>query len=267
MIQPKGYFKIHRELFSKPIWCNSTLEQQVILMTLVAMANWKESQWEWNGQSFETQPGQFVTSLDSIVKECVNKVTSRNVRTALVRFEKLGFLTSQATNRGRLITLTNWGLYQSEEDRVASKLTSTRQASDKQVTNERSPNEEVKKYKKVRKDIYSAKSLQEIASKFPGKKIKKVRDQKLPKLIDQFGEEQIRRCLDRYATECQGTDRKYILNESTFWNGRYMDYLDENYTPEPVKAIDKDELQKTRVERQAERYREKLKKSREKLKD
>ena len=76
------------------------------------------------------------------------------------------------------------------------------------------------------------KCIEKHHDRYPGKKIKSVRDKKLPKLIKQYGEEQIIRCIDRYFEECKGKDKQYILNESTFWNGRYMDYLDENYKSE-----------------------------------
>lgn len=45
-----GYFKLYRELFKKPIWLNSSNEQRVILITLLAMANWKETEWDYFGE-------------------------------------------------------------------------------------------------------------------------------------------------------------------------------------------------------------------------
>lgn len=74
----------------------------------------------------------------------------------------------------------------------------------------------------------------EIIILYPGKKIKAVRDKKLPKLVKQYGKEQMIRCVKRYADECKGKDKQYILNESTFWNGRYIDYLDSIVDENPV---------------------------------
>lgn len=112
MIQPIGHFRVWRELYTKPIWLNSTIEQQVILMTLMAMANFKGNQWEWKGEKFTLQPGQFITSTKSIIENTGGNVTIQNVRTALNRFEKLEFLTNESTKQGRLITLVNWRDYQ-----------------------------------------------------------------------------------------------------------------------------------------------------------
>ncbi|MDD4321605.1 MAG: hypothetical protein PHH31_08720, partial [Acidaminococcaceae bacterium] len=75
MIQPIGYFYLWRELYSKPIWLNSTAEQKVILIALLGMANFNGKEWEWKGQKFKAEKGQFVTSLDSIVENCGKGIT------------------------------------------------------------------------------------------------------------------------------------------------------------------------------------------------
>jgi hypothetical protein len=154
LIQPVGYFKIWRELFNKPIWLNSTPEQKTILMTLLAMANFNYKKWEWLGNPYECQPGQFITSLDSIKDNCGSGVTIQNIRTALARFEKLEFLTNESTKTGRLITVLNWEVYQANDDeanKATNKdLTNNQQRPNKQLT----PREEGKKVKKVKKDIY-----------------------------------------------------------------------------------------------------------------
>lgn len=116
MIQPIGYLRLYRELASKPIWENSTPEQKVVLITLLMMANFKEKQWEWKGEKFNVKQGQFVTSLEMIAKQCGKGISIQNVRTALVRFEKLNFLTNESTKTGRLITIANWDVYQSLEE-------------------------------------------------------------------------------------------------------------------------------------------------------
>ena len=82
---------------------------------------------------------------------------------------------------------------------------------------------------KEKKYIYSDFDVKEIVNVYPGKKIKATRDKKLPSILNKYGIEQIKRCVERYANECNGKEDRFILNESTFWNGRYIDYLDCNY--------------------------------------
>lgn len=64
---------------------------------------------------------------------------------------------------------------------------------------------------------------------YPGRKVKSTRDKKLPKILKKHSEEEITRSINRYTKEVKGSDQQFILNESTFWNGRYIDYLDDNY--------------------------------------
>jgi hypothetical protein len=99
MISPIGYFKVYRELFSKPIWYNSNSKHKTILITLIAMANWKESEWEHAGVKYKAVPGQFITSVENIAKTSGKDLTNQNVRTSLKRFENLGFLTIKTTNK------------------------------------------------------------------------------------------------------------------------------------------------------------------------
>lgn len=153
----QGWVKLHRELMEKPIWESSTLEQKVILITLMMMANHKEKEWEFNGQKYVAKPGQFVTSLESIAKKAGQDISIKNVRTALKRFENYGFLANQSTNRNRLITIVNWELYQSKDDEVASQTASNGQATGKQ----RATNKNVRKKECKKKQYAEFVSLEE----------------------------------------------------------------------------------------------------------
>ena len=111
-----GWIKLYRELLEKPIWFESTPEQKTILITLLLMANHDGRQWEWQGQQYYAGPGQFVTSLPKIAEKAGPGISIKNVRTALKRFEKYGFLADKSTNKNRLITINNWGFYQDKPD-------------------------------------------------------------------------------------------------------------------------------------------------------
>lgn len=115
----KGWFKIHRSLFKKAIWLNSTPEQKVILITLLGMANHEGSEWEWKGKQFKTEAGQFVTSTNSIIDKAGTGISRQNVRTALIKFKKYDFLTYESTKTGILVSIVNWGLYQGEKNSVS----------------------------------------------------------------------------------------------------------------------------------------------------
>lgn len=153
-----GWVKIHRELFKHPIWKKSTAEQKVILIALIGMVNHEPNKWEWKGEEFEVKRGQTITSLDSIVEECGKGISTQNVRTALARFEKLGFLTNESTKSGRLITICNYCKWQDNDDepnKDANKdLTNGSQRPNKDLTpNKNDKNDKKNIYKDVPEEI------------------------------------------------------------------------------------------------------------------
>ena len=115
-----GWLKLYRVLIQKPIWKQSTPEQKAILITILCMVNHEEQEWEWQGRKYICKPGQVITSLEKIRQACGKGISIQNVRTALARFEKLGFLTNESTKESRLITVLNWELYQSTENNQQS---------------------------------------------------------------------------------------------------------------------------------------------------
>lgn len=134
----QGWIKLHRKLREKAIWKLSTPEQKVVLVTTLLLANHSANQWEFEGKQFECQPGQFVTSLNSLAEACGKGVSVQNVRSALNRFEKYGFLTNKSTSTGRLITIVNWEKYQARKDEpnkpTTDESTDTSQSGSKEVT-------------------------------------------------------------------------------------------------------------------------------------
>jgi len=139
-----GWICLWRDLINKPIWLCSTPEQKVVLITLLCMANHEPREWEWKGKRYTVQAGQMITSLKSIAEKCGADVTTRNVRTALKRFENYGFLTSKSTNKNRLVTIVNWRKYQDKnyitDKQTDKQLTSNRQATDKRLTTNNNKN-------------------------------------------------------------------------------------------------------------------------------
>ncbi|MGM0807590.1 MAG: DnaD domain-containing protein [Bacillota bacterium] len=183
----------------KPIWLESTSEQKVVLITLLMMANHQGKEWEWKGEKYKAEPGQFVTSLESITQKCGKGISVQNVRTALKRFEKYDFLTSESTNKNRLITIVNWGLYQETKDtankQTDKQLTSNQQAPNKQLTtnnNDNNDNNEKKVIKKIKYADYVS-----------------MLENEYLKLIDQFGESGTKDRIEKLSLYKGSTGKKY----------------------------------------------------------
>lgn len=96
--------------------------------------------------------------------------------------------------------------------------------------------------------------VKKIINIFPGTKTKSVRDKKLPKILKKYGVEEVIKATTRYAIEVKGRDKNYIMQESTFWNTRYIDYLTENYEEESQQPTTPKRTYTTNVPNKAKEY-------------
>ena len=151
----QGWIKLHRCLLDKAIWQGCSPEQKTILITLLMMANHKEKEWLWNGKEFKARPGQFVTSLESIATKAGRGISIKNVRSAIDKFQKLGFLANESAKTGRLITIVKWEDYQHDENLVAKEPADRWQTGGKQVaTNKNDKNDKNDKKKRSSSENY-----------------------------------------------------------------------------------------------------------------
>lgn len=140
-----GYIKLWRKLMRSDMYLSLTSVQRDVMIQCLMMANHAPKKWEWQGKVFKCEPGQFVTSLDSLRKNCGAGVTIMMVRTALSKLILWNFLTSEGTKTGRLITIINWDAYQNcpgkdnkEDNRI---ITKRQQSSNKAVTTNKNDKE------------------------------------------------------------------------------------------------------------------------------
>lgn len=64
---------------------------------------------------------------------------------------------------------------------------------------------------------------------YPRKENKNGISKKAKEAIAKIGLEEMQRAVKRYVDAVKGKDKQYVLMGSTFFNGRYVDYLDENW--------------------------------------
>lgn len=191
----EGWIKLYRELLGKTIWKNSTGKQNAILATILLLANHEQNEWEWKGKKYYVKPGQFITSLSSIAKSSGKDVSIQNVRTALKRLEKLGFLTNESTNKSRLITIVNWEEYQgvnNEFNKGSNKhLTNDQQAPNKHLTTNNNDNNE-KNEKNDNNDDDKAEYILEVNNLIKNK----ISSSSLESFINRFGVDTLKSLID-----------------------------------------------------------------------
>lgn len=74
---------------------------------------------------------------------------------------------------------------------------------------------------------------------YPVKKGKSQVSKTKKKVLQRIGYEHIKRCIDRFVDDMEDSnrDKKYWMHGSTFFNGGYVDYLDENFKNDVKKNI------------------------------
>lgn len=249
-----GYFKLYRELLNKPIWLNSSNEQRVILITLLAMANWKETEWDYYGEKIKLNPGQFIASAPAIKERCnSSEITIMKIRTALERFEKLDFLTvsltGKSTKSGKLITIVNWRLYQSneKEDNRQNNRQNNKEITDRQPTDNRHIKEEGKEYKELKEDKENKeKGFERFWELYPSKRKKPVaRIAWMNMRVHSEGQYAlINAAVERYkkTNQWQEENGRYIPDPDTFLQDER--WTDEIKLPKSVQAADREAQEK-----------------------
>lgn len=235
-----GWIKLHRKLKNSLVFDNPDLLKVWIWCLLKAT---HDDYIQMIGlQEVELKKGQFIFGRKVAANEL--KMSESKTYRLIKKLENMQNLNIKTNNKFSVITIENWGLYQSDD--CKSEQQSEQQMNNKRTTNEQqmNTNKNIKNNKNINNNIYSESLIKKIMS-YPGKKTKDTRDKKLPQLIKKYGEEQIIRCIERYSEEVKGREKRYILNESTFWNGRYVDYLDINYEHDNVEEEDINKPQKT----------------------
>lgn len=111
-----GWIKLHRKIVNSRMYKSLNSKQRDVLIQIMLLANHDENEWEWQGEIFKCEPGQFISSLQSIADNCASDVKVQSVRTSLLKLEKWGFLTNKSTKTGRLITIIKWHTYQMIDD-------------------------------------------------------------------------------------------------------------------------------------------------------
>lgn len=223
----EGWIKLHRILREKPLWTASNCFQRTLLITLLLMANHKGVEWEWRGERYRVGPGQFITSISSLKKELGNEASDKKIRNGLARLKKYGFLTWESTHRNRMITIVNWGLYQSVSDWKGKAGDSiSRIAGDLEATNKNEEKEENGKSKK--RNPISAKTLKTSYAEFV-----QMTEKEYASLIGRFSEaatEEMIRILDHY----KGADPLKRRYDSDYH--AILSWVAKKYQEEQLKA-------------------------------
>lgn len=108
----EGWIKLHRKILNSDMYKSMTSKQRDVMLVCLLMANREEKDWVFRGEPYKCKPGQFVTSLEKLSKQCAPDVGIQTIRNTLSKLQMHGFLTNISTKSNRLITICKWGDYQ-----------------------------------------------------------------------------------------------------------------------------------------------------------
>lgn len=132
----EGWIKLHRKILDWEWYTDAPV--RILFEHLLLTANYEDKRWK----GITIKRGQKVTSRQHLAEE--TGLTEQQVRTALAKLKSTQNITSKTTNKYTLITVENYGLYQSYNDFATNKATN------EQPTN----NHNIKKKKNIKNNIY-----------------------------------------------------------------------------------------------------------------
>lgn len=240
-----SYIKLSRKIMQWE-WYKNEHTKNVFIHCLLK-AYWKDTKIE--GKIIPR--GSFVSSVGKIAEEL--SLTPMEVRTALKHLNLTNEITSKGTSRNTVFTVTNYDLYQANEQAEQQtdnkQITSKEQTNNEQITNEQQTNnkplttneeykeykeqEEIKEVKKGKKDTYldERKQIIEYLNQRCGTRYSYSADYVKKNINARLREnhtiEEFYEVIDKKYEEWQGTEMEKFLRPQTLFGTKFENYLSQ----------------------------------------
>lgn len=135
----EGWIKSHRAILDNPIVCKDA-DHYAVWGYLLHNAAHTPTDAMFNGKRMTLKPGQLIAGRKRIAE--FFKIKESKVQRILMLFENERQIERQTTNTNSLISITNWVLYQSDEQQNELRMNSDRTASEQQVNGQRTTTEQ-----------------------------------------------------------------------------------------------------------------------------
>jgi len=116
----EGFIKLYRQLLDWEWYTD--INTKILFIHCLLKANYKTKKYQKN----TVKKGSFVTSLESLSKE--TGLTVQQIRTALNHLISTGELTSESSNKNRIITVVNYEKFQNDNKQTNKQTTGKQQA-------------------------------------------------------------------------------------------------------------------------------------------
>ena len=229
-----GWLKLYRSILDSAVFQDA--EVLKVWIWLLCNVAFEQHDTICYGKVIHLKPGQIATGRKKIA-QCTD-LNETKVYRALIVLKSLGNIEIKATNKYSIITVVNWEKYQDEngkrtanEQQTNNKTTAEEQQDDSKRTQHKNG-----KNGKNKKEIYMCPFFDRAWELFPNKKGKSAISKKAMRELAEAGETSVIAAIENYKAEIQrnGTEEKYIMHGSTFFNGRWRDYVAEDKPEEQM---------------------------------
>lgn len=227
-----GWLKLYRSILDSAVFQDAEILK--VWIWLLCNVAFEQHDTICYGKVIHLKPGQIATGRKKIA-QCTD-LNENKVYRALTVLKSLGNIEIKATNKYSIITVVNWDKYQDEngkrtanEQQTNSKTT----AEEQQENSKRTQHKNGKKEKKE-KNIYICSFFQSVWDEYPKKLGKNKVTKAAMEQLEEAGETAVMDAVRRYVEKIKrdGTEEKYIMHGSTFFNGAWRDYAEDKTATE-----------------------------------
>ena len=231
-----GWIKVHRDLRNHYIWDDKPFSKGQAWIDLIFSASHKDTKFLLGNQLIELEKGSFVTSEIKLMDRW--GWSKSKVRAFLNILENDSMIVKKTDKKKTTINIVNYSVWQDTE------TTKEPQKDHEQTTKEPQKDtiknvEECKRIKRIKRNKNICVFFENVWSIYPNKKGKDKISKDSFENLTKEGEERITTAVKNYIDEIKrnNTEIRFVKHGSTFFNGGYLDYLEENYT-QVTKDID-----------------------------
>ena len=234
VIDMDGWLKLYRSILDSAVFQDAEILK--VWIWLLCNVAFEQHDTICYGKVIHLKPGQIATGRKKIA-QCTD-LNENKVYRALTALKSLGNIEIKATNKYSIITVVNWDKYQDENGKRTS---SEQQTNSKTTTEEQQDNNKRTQHKngkngKKEKNIYICSFFQSVWDEYPKKLGKNKVTKAAMEQLEEAGETAVMDAVRRYVEKIKrdGTEEKYIMHGSTFFNGAWRDYVVEDKPEEQM---------------------------------
>lgn len=229
-----GWLKLYRSILDSAVFQDAEILK--VWIWLLCNVAFEQHDTICYGKVIHLKPGQIATGRKKIA-QCTD-LNENKVYRALTALKSLENIEIKSTNKYSIITVVNWDKYQDENGKRTSseQQTNSKTTAEAQQDNSKRTQHKNGKNGKKEKNIYICSFFQSVWDEYPKKLGKNKVTKAAMEQLEEAGEDAVMAAVRSYVEKIKrdGTDEKYIMHGSTFFNGAWRDYVVEDKPEEPM---------------------------------